>query len=226
MADTKPAPKRTAKKDPLEAKRATRAKVIAEGEKTAKAADAAEAKAAKTAKAPHTPKRDDAGAREQQKASVAADTTAAKLAEAGLDGPPVVAPVVEETLEGTLKLVTREEINLAQHRNAEGRLEMPEAEASKRKVRMGELSGLWLQGENFPHPGEVIFDIRRSDGQDHQRYSAWTDDGSFDVQLPGVMGPGSWLLHAEALITQVGDGREDHLPLIKVGKEFELEVTA
>ncbi len=240
MTESKAAPKRSStpkteaaakRKDEgaapdVDALRAERAKIIKEGDKASLKEAAAEQKAADAVDAKHVVKRDDEGAAEQQRSARKAKTTAAKLEEEGLVGPPVVAPIIEESLEGTFKLMRRDDFNLREIRNAEGRIEMPKAKAQKSSVRMGELSGLYLQGKNFPYPGEVIFDIRREDGQDHQRYSAWTDDGTFDVALPGVLGPGDWLIHAEALITQVGDGRDDHLPLIKVGEEQKLEVSA
>lgn len=93
------------------------------------------------------------------------------------------------------------------------------------KVRLDQLSSVWAVGEGFPAPGEVIIDLMKKDGQSHQRYSTWTDDGSFEVALPGSFGPGDWLIHAESPVTQVGEGRKDNRQEIRVGKELKLEVT-
>lgn len=225
--EKKAAPKRPSKdEDPVEELREERAEIIEQANKDELERQKQELEAGEESLGDqHVAKLDDDGAREQQRASEEPDDASEILEEKGLTGPPVVAPVFEEN-PGSLKLTRREDFNLGDNRNAEGRLEMPKAKAQKRSVRMGELSGLWLQGKDFPAPGEVIFDIRQEDGQNHQRYSAWTEDGTFDVQLPGVLGPGTWLLHAESLITQVGEGRPDHLPLIKVGEEIKIEVSA
>jgi len=151
----------------------------------------------------HVVKQDDAGAREQQRA---ARENSADIQLADLEGPPIVAPVLDEGLKGKFEIVRND--------------------GSGDKVKEALYAGLDLRvvGEGFPHPGEVIIDVAKEDGQDHQRFSAYTYDGTIDLGLMGISGPGTWLFNAESPVTQVGDGRDDHLPVIRVGKEQKLVV--
>lgn len=158
----------------------------------------------------HEAKIDDEGALAQQKA--ARDTREANALD-GLEGPPTVAPVIEDS-PAKIKVVSRRE----GEKLTKGRdyLEV----TSARFVGFN----LHLLGEDFPYPGEVVIDIRRNDGQDHQRYSTWTTDGNIDVPLPGIVGIGDYVIHCESLVTQVGEGRDDRLPLIKATDELKLEL--
>jgi hypothetical protein len=81
---------------------------------------------------------------------------------------------------------------------------------------------LHVVGEDFPHPGEVVVDIARANGQDHQRFSTWTDDGAIDIPVPGINGVGDWVLRCESLVTQVGEGGPGQI--IKATKELEFEL--
>ncbi len=151
----------------------------------------------------HVVKRDDEGAAEQQRSARRAARDAGVPQE--LDGPPVVAPIIEEDLPITFKI-----IDSLTGRELEDEL----------WVTMSPR----IYGDDFPAPGEVILDVRREDGQDHQRFSTYTYDGTIDVALPGVNGPGTWIFHAEAPVTKVGEGRDDHLPVIRQSDEVQLIV--
>jgi hypothetical protein len=195
----------------LAEKREERAEIISDANKQELADQKDTLAQAKKDDAPFVPKLDDAGAAEQQQASLDANTVDKKLADKGLDGPPVVAPVLEKS-KGKLKLTHYSDSTF-------------EYTPVKDKVRQGELSGIWVEGSGFPR-GEVIIDVRRNDVGDHARMSTMTDpEGNFMVQLGLITGPGTWLVHAESLTTEVGEGREDGLPLIKETKPIELEVS-
>ena len=175
------------------------------------AAVEARQKEAKTAGL-HEAKLDDEGAAAQQRAAREGNVDLLnELAE--LEGPPVVAPVLEES-EASFKIVSRRE-----GEEFEKGLDYVETD-SARFVGFN----LHIIAENLPYPGEVIIDIRRENGQDHQRFSAWTEDGNLDTVLPGINGTGDWVVHLESLVTQVGEGRDDRLPLIKETAERKLEL--
>lgn len=160
----------------------------------------------------HVHKEDDAGAAEQQKA--ARDSGAKLYDRLGiLTGPPVVAPIVEEG-GAKIKVVSRRDGD---------EFDKGHDYAVVTKARFVGYN-LHILGEDFPSPGEVIIDIRQKSGANHQRFSTWTEDGYIDVVLPGITGVGDYLVHAESLVTQVGEGRDDHLPLIKESNEIALEL--
>lgn len=159
----------------------------------------------------HDAKLDDVGAAAQQKA--ARDNAATASLTGDLEGPPVVAPVIEDS-PGKIKIVSRRE-----GAKFEKGLDYVETK-SERFVGFN----LHIIGEDFPYPGEVVIDIRRDNEQDHQRFSTWTEDGNIDVVLPGINGVGDWLVHCESLVTQVGEGRDDRLPLIKATDPIKLEL--
>lgn len=168
----------------------------------------AEAKAAGL----HEAKLDDAGAAEQQRS--ARDSNLDALSRLGeLTGAPVVAPVLESS-SASIKVVSRRE-----GEELDSGVDYAEVDRA-RFVGFN----LHIIGEDFPAPGEVIIDIRRANGQDHQRFSAWTEDGRLDTVLPGINGIGDWEVHCESLVTQVGEGRDDHLPLIKETGVVSLEL--
>lgn len=220
--DTEPTAAAIEKEDPsgVNADREVRADIIKKANEadadTAKAEQAAADAASKPIKTPrktktsegkpakntaqkrtapqHVVKRDDAGAKEQQ---AAARRNAVPALLADLEGPPVVAPIIEKGLKGKFKIVRREEAT------------------EEIKDELFVLLDGRIIGDGFPHPGEIIIDVRREDGQDHQRFSTFTHDGRIDVGLMGISGPGTWLFHAEAQVTQVGEGRDDHLPVIR-----------
>ncbi len=81
-----------------------------------------------------------------------------------------------------------------------------------------------IVGKGYPHPGEVIVDVALEDGQNHQRFSTYTYDGTIDVGLMGISGPGTWVFHTESPVTQVGAGRDDHAQVIRVGGGHKLVV--
>jgi hypothetical protein len=171
----------------------------------------------------HEAKIDDQGALEQQRAA-RENAPAIALANEGLEGPPVVAPQFEEADFGSLTVESRDPIQPTE-RDETGALVWPEAQrVSRTKLTMEGLANLRLVGAGYPAPGEIIIDVRREDGQDHQRFSAWTDDGRLDTPLPGINGPGVWVFRTESPVTQVGEGREDHLPVIRQGKDVKLTV--
>lgn len=172
--------------------REKRAELIDEAQK----ADAEQTKAAQAAaKASglHEAKLDDAGAREQQEA---AERNEPLLHRDDYEGPPVVAPVIEET-EASIKIIS------------------PEDNKQVKESRQGLLDA-HVVGEGFLFPGEVIVDISRPEVGDHHRVSQYSFDGRVDVVLSSLLtGPGEWQIFAEQTVTQVGEGRDDHLPLIK-----------
>lgn len=187
----------------VEELREVRAERIEEKRAKSEAKDEAIQKEAK-ASGLHEAKLDDAGALEQQKA--ARDNEDADALE-GLEGPPVVAPVIEDS-DAKVKIISRQP---------------GEAESSKTKSVRFVGHVLALTGEGFDR-GEVIIDIRRENQSDHQRFSAWSEDGTIDVPVPGINGIGDWLLHCEQLTTEVGEGREDGLPLVKETDELAFEL--
>ena len=148
----------------------------------------------------HVVKRDDEGAAEQQRAARRGQAFPDEF-----EGPPVVAPIIEGGL-GKAKIELRNRLN---------------GETVKDDVLFTQFQGRIL-GEGFPFPGEVILDLKREDGQDHQRFSTYTYDGTIDIDLNGINGPGTWVMHAESPVTQVGEGREDHLPVIRESDEVTL----
>lgn len=150
----------------------------------------------------HVVKRDDEGAAEQQRSARRAALDSGVPQE--LDGPPVVAPIIIEDLPITFKVIeqtTGHEIE----------------------------DDLWvtmtprIYGEDFPN-GEIIIDVKREDGQDHQRFSTWSDSGIVDIAAPGINGPGTWVYHMEAPVTTVGEGRDDHLPQIRQSDDVQVIV--
>lgn len=182
----------------------------------------------------HVAKLDDAGAAEQQRA---ARENAESTVLDDLDGPPVVAPVIEEG-GGSIKLVSRRDEDIQTYLASdtqEGSTPLTTEDVEKRDKKGPTYSAakkaerfvgnkLYVQGDGFPFPGEVIVTVQREDGQDRQRFSTWTEDGSIDIPLPGINGPGSWEISAETLVTQVGEGREDGLPLIKTTDTVSVEL--
>ncbi len=201
---TRPSAAAIEKEDPsgVNADREKRAELIKDAQK----ADADATKAAQEAaddSGLHEAKLDDEGAREQQEA---AERNAPLLERDAYEGPPVVAPIIEDKLPGKFKIVA--------------------ADGSGKELKDELLVTLQARviGEDFPHPGEVIIDVKREDGQDHQRFSTYTYDGQIDVGLMGINGPGTWVFHAESQVTQVGDGRDDHLPVIRQSGERKLIV--
>lgn len=193
----------------VEERRDRRAEIIEElQEKSAEQIAAVQAEADKAGL--HEAKLDDAGAAEQQKS--ARDNNADLLTElADLTGPPVTAPVIESG--GSIRIVSRRDDDAD---TKEGFTEVTKA----RFVGFN----LHLIGEDFPK-GEVIIDIRRAENAgDHQRFSTWTESGSIDGPLPGILGPGDYLVHCETVVTQVGEGRDDHQQLIKETAEVSLEL--
>jgi hypothetical protein len=148
-------------------------------------------------------KRDDAGAAEQQRS---ARENAGPIELAELSGPPVVAPIVEEKLSPKINITSDG-----------SRLKSGE------EIAMG--SGIHLYATDLPFPGEVILDVRRKDGSEHQRFSTYTSDGSADFALAAITpSPGEWVYHVESPVTRVGEGRDDHLPLIHASDEQSLVV--
>lgn len=187
----------------VEKLRARRGEVIEELGAESVARDKAELAAQK--KAGQGQKIDDAGAVEQLRTARESNIELEnELAE--LTGPPVVAPVIEDS-PGSFKIISRSEGS-------------DEGKAVKEARFVG--WNLHIVGEDFQAPGEVIIDIRREQGWDHQRFSYWTDSGMVDVVVPGLNGPGDWLIHLETLVTKVGEGNEDGLPLVLATDEVAL----
>ena len=154
------------------------------------------------------PKIDDDGAIEQQRA--AREGHVKERQELGeLSGPPVVAPVIEKGIK----------IDLESRRDLDKKVE--------KHVDTDRFVGnmLFVTGKGVPSvPGEVILDVRRKNGSDHARFSTWVEDEKFEINLPGLTGPGDWLIHCEQLVTAVGEGRADGLPRILESNELSLEL--
>ncbi|HEX5016509.1 MAG TPA: hypothetical protein VFX15_02860 [Actinomycetes bacterium] len=170
-------------------------------EKKVKAAQDAAAKAGQVAKI------DDAGALEQQEA--ARDSGRELYDRLGiLEGPPVVAPQLDN-LDGKVKVVSRRE-----------------GDSWNKSVNKLRFVGFvaHVVGEDLPWPAEIIVDIRRKDGSDHQRFSAWSENGTIDVPLPGITGVGDYVLHLEHLETRVGEGSDERLPIVRESKPLEINL--
>jgi len=195
----------------VEALREERGELLEEIREFEEAKDQAKVDAAEKA-GKHVAKLDDEGAALQQEA--ARDSGKELYDRLGiLTGPPVVAPVLDES-GASIKLASRRE----GEELAKG-LDYAEVDRS-RFVGFN----MHIIGEGFLFPGEVIIDIRRENESDHQRFSAWTDDGNLDTVLPGINGPGDWVVHCEQVVTQVGEGRDDGLPLVKETEPVSLEL--
>lgn len=152
----------------------------------------------------HVVKRDDAGAAEQQRA---ARENSAETQLGDFDGPPVVAPIIEPLKGGSFEVVrgdgSGDKVTESVQRLFDGRV--------------------W--GTGYVAPGEVIIDVRKEDGQDHQRFSTYSYDGTVDFSLGGILNsPGTWLIHLEQPVTQVGEGRDDHLPVVREGKATKVTI--
>jgi hypothetical protein len=143
---------------------------------------------------------------------------------------PPTAPVVEDG-PGDFVIGSRRKDDLSTYAadsdvTAPTEAEPPDEEAAKDYEEVDEARfvgwNLYIIGEGFKAPGEVIIDVAR--GTDHQRFSAWTDDGNLDVPLPGISGVGSWEIRLEQVVTQVGEGNEDGLPTVLTTEPRQLEM--
>jgi hypothetical protein len=145
---------------------------------------------------------------------------------------PPAAPIVEDG-PGDFVIGSRRRDDLSTYAadsdvTAPTEAEPPDEEAAKDYEEVSEARfvgwNLYIIGEGFHAPGEVIIDVARAGGGDHQRFSAWTDDGNVDTPVPGINGVGAWEIRLEQVVTQVGEGNEDGLPTVLTTEPRQLEM--